>query len=93
MKQRIAAALTLLLWGYLSYIGYKTISGVIEQHAPGYPTAGQWAYYVCFPLTMAIVSIGLMLLTRRMPIGLFVTIWLLQVSAIVPFVFGFAGGV
>jgi hypothetical protein len=88
MKRRIAASLTSLLWGLFTYIGYDLISGVARRHVPGYPNSGQWHYYVYFPLIMLLVSVGLSLLARRMPVPLFVTIWLLQLFIILPFLLG-----
>jgi hypothetical protein len=92
MKRRIAASLTSLLWGFFTYIGYDLISDVARRHVPGYPSAGQWHYYVYFPLSMALVSVGLLLLARRIPVPLFVTIWLLQLFLILPFFYGYGGG-
>ncbi|MBS0416304.1 MAG: hypothetical protein JSR66_01235 [Proteobacteria bacterium] len=45
-----------------TYVGYDLITGVTERHVPGYPNAGQWHYYVHFPLIMLFVSTGLWLL-------------------------------
>lgn len=93
MKRRIAASVTSLLWGFFTYTGYTLTARVAQRHVPGYPSAGQWHYYVYFPLIMLVVSIGLLLLARRVPVTLFVTIWSLQVLVIVPFLFGYGGGV
>ncbi len=93
MKRRIAASFTSLLWGFLTYMGYEVISGVVRQHAPGYPNAGQWRYYVYFPLIMLIVSVGSLLLAKRMPVALFVTIWVLQLFVVLPFLLAYGGGV
>ena len=93
MKRRIAAALTILLWAFFTYVGYDGILGVIRQHAPGYPNAGQWHYYVHFPLAMLFLSVGLLLLARKMHLGLFIALWVLQLVLFVPFFFGYTGGV
>jgi hypothetical protein len=93
MKRRIAASFTSLLWGLFTYIGYNGASGVAERHVPGYPSAGQWQYYVYFPLIMLIISVGLLLLGRKMPVALFVTIWLLQIFIFLSFLLGYTGGV
>jgi hypothetical protein len=74
MKRRIAAALSTLLWAFFTYIGYDGILGVIRQHAPGYPNAGQWHYYVHFPSAMLFLSVGLLLFARKMHIGLFIAL-------------------
>jgi hypothetical protein len=93
MKRRIAASFISLLWGFLTYMGYSVISGVVRQHAPGYPNAGQWHYYVYFPLIMLILSVGSLLLARLMPVALFVTMWLLQLFIVLPFLLAYGGGV
>lgn len=92
MKRRIAASVIVVLWGFCTYTGYTLTSGITQRHVPGYPNAGQWHYYVHFPLVMLIVGIGLLLLARRLPVTLFVTIWSLEVLAIVPFLLGYGGG-
>jgi hypothetical protein len=93
MKRRIAASITSLLWALLTYIGYKLTSGVVQQHVPGYPNAGQWRYYVYFPLIMFVISFASLLLAKKIPIALFVTIWLLQLLVVLPFLFAYEGGV
>jgi hypothetical protein len=93
MKRRIAASFTSLLWALLTYVGYSGMSGIVQQHARGYPSAGQWQYYVYFPLIMLILSVGSLIVARLMPVALFVTIWLLQLLVILPFLFGYGGGV
>ena len=92
MKRRIAASVTVVLWGFFTYTGYALTSGIARRHVPGYQNLGQWHYYVHFPLIMLIVGVGLLLLARRLPVTLFVTIWSLQVLAIVPFLLGYGGG-
>ena len=59
MKRRMAASLTILLGTFFAYIGHDGILGVAGQHAPGYPNAGQWRYYVHFPLVMLFYYAGL----------------------------------
>jgi hypothetical protein len=93
MKRRIAASLGCLLWALFTYLGYEGMASVTRQHAPGYPSAGQWHYYVYFPLTMLAVSAGLLLLARKLPQTLFVALWALQVAAFIPFFLGYTGGV
>ena len=93
MKRRIAAFLTTLLWTFFTYTGYDLVSGVAQRHVPGYPNAGQWRYYVYFPLIMLIVSVGSLLLAKRMPVALFVTIWVLQLFVVLPFLLAYGGGV
>ncbi len=93
MKRRIAASITSVLWAFLTYMGYKVISGIVQQHAPGYPDASQWRYYLYFPLIMLIISLGSLLLAKKTPIALFASIWLLQVLVVLPFLLAYGGGV
>jgi hypothetical protein len=93
MKRRIAALLTTLLWAFFAYIGYDGILGVVRQHAPGYPNAGQWHYYVHFPLIMLFYSVGLLFLAKRLSLGVLVALWVLQIIVFIPFFLGYTGGV
>jgi hypothetical protein len=92
MKRRIAALLSTLLWALFAYIGYDAILGVARQHAPGYPNAGQWHYYVHFPLIMLFYSVGILFLAKRLPTGVFVALWVLQIVVFIPFFLGYTGG-
>jgi hypothetical protein len=93
VKRRIAALLSCLLWAFFTYLGYDGMASITRQHAPGYPNAGQWHYYVYFPLAMLAVSSALLLLARRLPRLLFAIIWGLQIAAFIPFFLGYTGGV
>ena len=93
MKRRIAASLSLLLWVILTYIGYGLVSGVAQRHVTGYPNAGQWRYYVYFPIVMLLVSAGLLLLAKKLPVGIFLAVWILQLLSFLPFFLGYTGGV
>jgi hypothetical protein len=93
MKRRIAASFTALIWGFLAFLGYKVISGIVQQHAPGYPDASQWRYYIYFPLIMLGISVGLLILGKRTPVALFVTMWSLQLVIVLPFILAYTGGV
>ena len=93
MKRRIAASLTTMLWTFFTYTGYNLVSGVAQRHVPAYPSPGQWHYYVYVPLTMLLVSVGLLLLARKLPLALFVTLWALQIVVFIPFFLGYTGGV
>ena len=83
---------TALLWAFFIFMGYGLIQGVDQRHIPGYPSAGQWHYYVHFPLIMMIFSIGLLLLAKKLPEMAFVVAWLLQLALFVPFFLGYTGG-
>jgi hypothetical protein len=93
MNRRIAASFSILLWGLFTYIGYDLVSGVAQRQVPGYPNTGQWHYYVHFPLIMSLVSVGLLSFSRKIPLALFVTVWLLQIFLFLPFLLGYTGGV
>ena len=93
MKRRVAASLTAAVWGLFAYIGYDLVTGVIRHHVPGSPTAGQWHYYVHFPLAMLLASVGLLCLARKLPAALFVIVWTLQVLVFVPCFVAYTGGV
>lgn len=93
MKRRIAASLTTAIWALFTYIGYDLVTGVAQRHVPGYPNAGQWRYYVHFPLIMLLVSVSLLLLARKLPLALFVTVWVLQIVVFTPFFLAYTGGV
>jgi hypothetical protein len=93
MKRQIATSLTALLWGFLTYLGYVLIAGVAERHVPGYPSSGQWRYYVYFPLIMLAISVASLLTAKRLPRGVFITIWLLQLFVVLPFLFVYTGGI
>ncbi len=93
MKRRIAASLSLLLWAIFTYIGYGLVSGVARRHVTGYPNADQWRYYVYFPMVMVLVSTGLLLSAKKLPTGMFIGVWILQLLTFLPFFIGYTGGV
>ena len=93
MKRRIAASLSALLWAFFTYLGYHLTLGVAQRHVPGYPNAGQWHYYVHFPLAMLLLNVGLLLFAKKLPLALFLGLWVLQLLGFVPFFLGYTGGV
>jgi hypothetical protein len=92
MTRRVAASLTTALWAFFTYVGYELIRGVAQRHVPGYPNADQWHYYVHFPLIMLLASTGLLLLARKLPRAVFISVWLLQIVLFIPFCLAYAGG-
>jgi hypothetical protein len=92
MKRRIAASLSLLLWAIFTYIGHGLVSGVAQRHVTGYPNASQWRYYVYFPMVMVLVSAGLLLFAKKLPTGMFLAVWILQLLIFLPFFLGYTGG-
>lgn len=93
MKRSVAAALATALWGLFTFLGYRLTAEVTQRHIPGYPNAGQWHYYVYFPAIMLLISIGVLLLARKLPFALFLTAWFMQLLVFVPFFLGYTGGV
>jgi hypothetical protein len=93
MKRRIAASLNMFLWALFTCIGYGLVTDLAKRHVPGYPNADQWHYYVHFPLIMMLVSFGLLLLAKKLPLSLFVTLWGLQIAVFVPFFLAYTGGI
>jgi hypothetical protein len=93
MKRRVVASVTALLWALWAALGYHLTDGVVQQHAPGYPSPGQWHYYVYFPLAMVFMNLGLLVVGRRLPVALFVTVLVAEVIVFIPFFLGYTGGV
>lgn len=92
MKRRLIACLLAVAWGLWASLGYHLTAGVVLQHAPGYPSVGQWHYYVHFPLAMTLLNLGLIVVGRSLPLWLFLTVLGLQVMVFVPFFLGYTGG-
>jgi hypothetical protein len=93
MKRRVVASLTALLWALWAVLGYHLTVSMVQQHAPGYPSVGQWRYYVYFPVAMLFMSLGLLGAAKRLPVALFVTALVLQIIVFIPFFLGYTGGV
>jgi hypothetical protein len=92
MKCRLLACLFAVLWALWAALGYHLTAGVVNQHAPGYPSAGQWHYYVHFPLAMSLLDVGLIVAGARLPMAHFVTVLGLQMIVFAPFFLGYTGG-
>jgi hypothetical protein len=92
MKRRIAASLSIVLWALFTYIGYNLLTESAKRQVPGYPNAGQRHYYLHFPLIMILISIALLMFAKKLPVGLFIALWLLQIFAFIPFFLGYTGG-
>jgi hypothetical protein len=93
MKRRVIASLIALLWALWAVLGYHLTAGVVEQHAPGYPSVGQWRYYAYFPVAMLVINLGLLAAGTRLPVPLFVTAIALQMIVFIPFFLGYTGGI
>jgi hypothetical protein len=93
MKRRIAASCVSLFWGVFTYLGYRLMVDIAQRHVYGYPNAEQWRYCVYFPLILLIISIGVLLLARRMSVRLFATTSLLQLLLVVAFLIRYSRGI
>lgn len=90
-KRRVAAAFTILLWGYIAYAGYSLIEAVIERMGQGYHDPVKWRYYFYFPLFMVLINVSLLASVKKLPVAVFITLWVMQFFVL--FVFAmFAGG-
>lgn len=61
----VLLALCVLVWGGLTLTGFDGIQSVAQQHAPGFPSNGQIAFYIGVPLMTLFASIAWPLLLRR----------------------------
>lgn len=66
----IFSGLVLLLWTLLLRVGFSIIQGVVDQHVPGYPAAGQTHFWIGLPTTMlAVILVAVIVCNfiRRLP--------------------------
>jgi hypothetical protein len=90
----VLATINLLLWGGFTWLGIDLVAGVTTHHAPGYPNHGQIAYYIRFPILMAIFTVAVYLLSRFTRYGgAAVSLQILPLIAVLPFVLLYTGGV
>lgn len=87
------AALNLVLYGGLAYLGIGFMRSVAASHGAAYITTEHVAYYVGFPAFVVVLTIGLVgwARVRRRPIArwpLVVTLLLL-----VPYMLAYTGGI
>jgi hypothetical protein len=82
----------MLLWASFTYLGYDLTKGAAQRHINGYPSAAQWHYYVHFPLAMLFLSGGLLLLGKKLPVIMFLGLWVLQLVLFIPFFLAYTGG-
>ena len=90
---RIAAAVSTVLWLFMTLTGICLIEGIRDQHVPGYPNDGQLRPYVVIPLIVLAVSAATLGFSKRLPnwakrmgVGI-------SVLALLPVVMTFGGGV
>jgi hypothetical protein len=93
MKRKIEATLPIVLWGLCAYAGYGLVSGIAQRHLIGSPNATQWVYYVCVPLVMSVLSLGILLIAKKLKRGVFALVWALQIATLIPFLLAYGGGV
>jgi hypothetical protein len=93
MAKRIITAVFALFWGYCAYVGFDLVSNVAKRGVPGYPNSGQWGLYVVFPTAMLLLSIALVVLSKRVPRALYVGLLILEIVPILPFLMVYGGGV
>jgi hypothetical protein len=93
MFKRIVAAIFALFWGYFAYVGFDLVSDVAKRGVPGYPNSGQCGLYVAFPTAMLLLSIGLIVYSKRAPRALYVALLIVEIVPILPFLMVYGGGV
>jgi hypothetical protein len=64
---RIVAAVSTLLWLFMSLIGISGVEGVRDQHVPGFPNDGQLRLYVVVPLIGLASSAAILVFAERLP--------------------------
>src|SRR6185312_6224289 len=89
-KQRVAAASTILLWGYIAYVGYSLTEAVIERMGQGYHDPVKWRDYFYFPLFMVLINVSLLVFVKKLPAVVFITLWVMQFFVL--FVFAMCAG-
>jgi hypothetical protein len=92
MGRRIVSGLFAALWGYLAYVGFGLTEKVVARRVPGYPSAGQWHFYVLFPAAMLLLGAAIALLPRRLPTTLYVGLLTIEIMPVIPFLLVYGGG-
>ena len=92
MGRRIVSGLFAALWGYLAYIGFGLTENVVARRVPGYPSAGQWHFYVFFPAAMLLLGAAVALFPKRLPAALFAGLVAVEILPIIPFLLVYGGG-
>ncbi len=64
---RITAAVSTVLWLFMTLTGISGIEGIRDQHVPGYPNDGQLRLYVVIPLIGLTVSAAILGFSKRLP--------------------------
>jgi hypothetical protein len=92
-KSRVAFGVWLLIWALLLACGISLISGVTAQKVPGYPNQGQINWYVMFPGALVMANIVLIAYARKLPFGILLIAFAMQLLALPLFFFVGSGGV
>ncbi len=64
---RIVAAVSTVLWLFMSLTGISGIEGIRDQHVPGFPNGGQLRLYVVVPLIGLAGSAAILVFAERLP--------------------------
>jgi len=92
VRRRIISSLVAACWAFLTVVGLELVSNVARRGIAGYPNAGQWRFYVTFPLVMLLFSAGLVLLSKRLTTVLYAALVIVGILAIAPFLLFYGGG-
>ncbi len=93
MKARIVFGIWMIIWALVLFIGFKLYYGVVAQHVPGYPRAGQLYLYILYPCALLTSSILLVVFARKLHWLILVAAFFLQFVAFLAFFFYGGGGV
>lgn len=93
MVKRVVSGLFAALWAYWAYAGFDFTQHAARRRVPGYPSAGQWHFYVSFSGTMLLFGVVVALLPKRLPTALYATLLVLEIVPAIPFLLVYGGGV
>ena len=91
---RTLTVINIVVWCGLTWIGIDLTDGVRNQQVVGYPNAGQIAYYIRLPIVLSVFAVAAHVISRFTCFER--TALILQVLiliAVLPFLFGYGGGV
>ncbi|MGV4658924.1 hypothetical protein [Burkholderia pseudomallei] len=90
-KSRIIFIVWLLVWAVMLFAGIQLYTGIVAQKVPGYPKIGQLNLYVLFPGLLVVVNIFLTRYACKLPFGVVLLAFLIQLLAL-PMLILVAGG-
>jgi hypothetical protein len=91
--QRILAAIAVIPWAYLLWIGYEFCYGPRVQHMPVVPNRSQIHLYVVTPAVGFAISLALLFVANKLPLWIEVILFIIQLVALVPVLGMWGGGV